>query len=83
MSPTLIVPDKIYKYEVDLWAASHVFKAGNRIRVTVNSSSFPRWTRNMNVAELPEKASNWVRAINTIYLDPKYPSHVVLPVIPR
>lgn len=81
--PTLIEPGKIYKYEVDLWATSHVFKAGHSIRVTVNSSSFPRWSRNMNVAELPEHATKWVKAENTIYLDPEHPSHVVLPVIPR
>lgn len=81
--PTLIEPGKIYRYEVDLWATSHVFKAGHSIRVTVNSSSFPRWSRNMNVAELPEHASKWVKATNTIYLDSEHPSYVVLPVIPR
>ncbi len=81
--PTLIEPGKIYAYEVDLWATSHVFKAGHSIRVTVNSSSFPRWSRNMNVAEQPELATEWVKATNTIYLDPEHPSHVTLPVIPR
>ena len=83
MHPTLIEPGKVYRYEVDLWATSHVFKTGHRIRVTVNSSSFPRWSRNMNVAELPEQATEWVKATNTVYLDPEHPSHVVLPIIPR
>lgn len=83
INPTLIEPGKIYAYEIDLWATSHVFKAGHRIRVTINSSSFPRWSRNMNVAELPERATEWVKATNTIYLDPTHPSHVTLPVIPR
>lgn len=81
--PTLIEPGKIYAYEVDLWATSHVFKAGHSIRVTVNSSSFPRWSRNMNVAAQPELATEWVKATNAIYLDPEHPSHVTLPVIPR
>lgn len=81
--PTLIEPGKIYEYEVNLWATSHVFKAGHSIRVTVNSSSFPRWSRNMNVAEIPEQTTKWVKATNTIYLDRNHPSHVTLPVIPR
>lgn len=83
INPSLIEPGKVYEYEVDLWATSHVFKEGHRIRVTVNSSSFPRWSRNMNVADLPEHTTKWVKATNTVYLDPEHPSHVVLPIIPR
>jgi putative CocE/NonD family hydrolase len=83
MNPTLIEPGKIYAYEVDLWSNSYVFQPGHSIRVTVNSSSFPRWSRNMNVAEFPEQASEYKVARNTIYLDPQHPSHVILPVIPR
>ncbi len=60
-----------------------MFKPGHRIRVTVNSSSFPRWSRNMNVAEAPEFATTHVVADNTIYVDAKHPSHVILPIIPR
>lgn len=81
--PSLIEPGKIYEYEVDLWATSYVFKPGHRIRVSVNSSSFPRWSRNMNVAEQPEFAKKGVVANNTIYIDAKHPSHVILPLIPR
>lgn len=81
--PTLIEPGKIYEYEVDMWAASHLFKKGHRIRVTVNSSSFPRWSRNMNVAEFPEQATDYVKADNSIYIDAEHPSHIILPIIPR
>ncbi len=81
--PSLLEPGKIYEFEVDLWATSYVFKPGHRIRVTVNSSSFPRWSRNMNVAEVAEFAKEHVVADNTIYIDAKHPSHVILPIIPR
>ena len=81
--PSLLEPGKIYEFEVDLWATSYVFKPGHRIRVTVNSRSFPRWSRNMNVAEVPEFAKEHVVADNTIYIDAKHPSHVILPIIPR
>lgn len=83
INPTLIEPGKVYEYEVDLWSNSYVFQPGHRVRVTVNSSSFPRWSRNMNVAEFPEQATEYKVAHNTIYLDPEHPSHVILPVIPR
>ncbi|GHU05757.1 putative peptidase [Alphaproteobacteria bacterium] len=79
-NPRLATPGEIYRYDVDLWATSHVFKAGHRIRVTINSSSFPRWSRNMNVAEFPEQSTVWTVARNSIYLDAAHPSHVLLPV---
>jgi putative CocE/NonD family hydrolase len=81
--PTLIEPDKIYRYEVDLWATSNVFKAGHRIRVSVQSSNFPRWSRNLNTAESPETGARSVVALNTVFHDELRPSHVVLPVVPR
>lgn len=82
-NPTLIEPDKIYRYEVDLWATSNAFKAGNRIRVSVHSSNFPRWDRNLNTAESPETGAKSVVALNTIVRDELRPSHIVLPIIPR
>ena len=78
--PTLLDPGRIYAYTVDLWSTSHVFQKGHRIRVTIASSNFPRWSRNMNVAEFPEQATGWVKAVNSVYLDPDHPSHIVLPV---
>ena len=82
-NPTLIEPDKIYRYEVDLWATSNAFKAGNRIQVSVHSSNFPRWDRNLNTAESPETGAKSVVALNTIVRDELRPSHIVLPIIPR
>jgi putative CocE/NonD family hydrolase len=81
--PTLIEPGKITRYDVDLWATSNVFQAGNRLRVSVHSSNFPRWSRNLNVAETPETAIKPEVAYNTVLTDAAWPSHVVLPVIPR
>lgn len=83
INPTLIEPGKIYEYEIDLWSTSYVVQPGHRLRVTVNSSSFPRWSRNMNVAEVPEHTKEYKVANNTIYLDAEHPSHVILPIVPR
>jgi putative CocE/NonD family hydrolase len=81
--PTLITPGHVYRYEVDLWATSNVFKAGHRLRVSVASSNFPRWNRNLNTAESPEVGTLFETAVNTIYFDAPRPSHILLPVIPN
>ncbi len=47
----LLEPNKVYKIEIDLWSASIVFNKGHRIRVTISSSNFPRFTLNPNTGE--------------------------------
>ncbi len=66
-----VEPGKIYRYEIDLWATSNVFKKGHRIRLYISSSNFPRFARTRD------------RANQTIYHDAEHPSALVLPVIPR
>jgi uncharacterized protein len=78
-----IEPGKIYKYTIDLWATSNVFKSGHRIRVYVTSSNFPRFNRNLNTGEKTFGGSTLVKAKQTIYHDADHPSAVVLPIIPR
>jgi len=79
----LIEPGKAYKYTIDLWATSNVFKAGHRIRVYVSSSNFPRFNRNLNTGEPTMKSTKMVKARQTIYHDAEHPSAIVLPIIPR
>lgn len=78
-----IEPGKIYKYTIDLWSTSNVFKAGHRIRVYVSSSNFPRFNRNLNTGEATLGGSKSNKAKQTIYHDAEHPSAIVLPVIPR
>jgi putative CocE/NonD family hydrolase len=82
-APSPIEPGRIYKYTVDLWATSNVFKAGHRIRVYVSSSNFPRFNRNLNTGEKTFGASKMLKAKQTIYHDADHPSAIVLPIIPR
>ena len=81
--PEEIVPGQVYKYTIDLWATSNVFKSGHRIRLYVSSSNFPRFNRNPNTGEPMLGASRSVVARQTIYHDGKYSSSLTLPVIPR
>lgn len=78
-----VEPGKVYKYTVDLWATSNVFKAGHKIRVYISSSNFPRFSRNLNTGEAALRATKMVKANQTIYHDADHPSAIVLPVIPR
>jgi putative CocE/NonD family hydrolase len=78
-----IVPGQVYKYTIDLWATSNVFKKGHRLRLYISSSNFPRFNRNPNTGEPMLGASRMVNARQTIYHDKKYSSSLTLPVIPR
>ena len=81
--PEMIERNKIYKYTIDLWATSNVFKAGHRIRVYISSSNFPRFNRNLNTGEGNNSSTRMEKARQTIYHDAEHPSTIVLPVIPR
>jgi putative CocE/NonD family hydrolase len=80
---TEVVPGKIYKYTIDLWATANVFKRGHRIRLYVSSSNFPRFNRNLNTGEDIMTSTRSVRAHQTIYHDREHNSALILPLIPR
>jgi putative CocE/NonD family hydrolase len=42
------VPGKIYQVSVDMWNTSYRFTKGERIRLEVSSSAFPKFARNLN-----------------------------------
>jgi len=79
--PELLRPDEVYEFEVDLWATSHLFKPGHRIRVAVASSSFPRWDRNWQTGKNNAFESEGVVATNRVYKDAARPSHILLPLL--
>jgi uncharacterized protein len=82
-SPTLLTPEKVYEYTIDLWATSHVFKAGHRLRLEVSSSNFPRYDRNPNTGHDFAVDAELRCARQMVFHDHRYPSYLVLPVIPR
>lgn len=79
--PKLLEPEQIYELTIDLWAISHVFKTGHRIRVEVSSSNFPRFDRNLNTGSENASEVQTQIAIQTIYHDAKHPSHILLPIV--
>jgi uncharacterized protein len=78
-----VTPGRVYKYTLDLWATSNLFKAGHRVRLYVSSSNFPRFNRNHNTGETSAAVARAAKAEQTVYHDASRPSSVMLPVIPR
>ena len=62
---------------------SIVFLEGHRIRIEVSSSNFPRFDRNLNNGGVLGIDPRIVIANQTVYHEPRYPSYIELPVIPR
>ncbi len=79
----LIEPGKDYRYEIDLWVTSNLFKTGHRIRVEISSSNFPRFDRNPNSGKTFGTDTEVFKAQQTIHHDHARASHILLPVIPR
>jgi predicted acyl esterase len=81
--PELMKPGKIYRFEIEPFPTANIFKKGHRIRIDISSSSFPRFEINPGTGESFERNQKMISADNTVYMDCKYPSHVILPVIPE
>ncbi|MBH0187215.1 MAG: CocE/NonD family hydrolase [Nitrospira sp.] len=69
--------------KVELGPTSHVFLAGHRLRVEVSSSNFPRFDRNLNTGKDPSLAIKAQVAHQVFFHQATYPSHILLPIIPR
>jgi putative CocE/NonD family hydrolase len=80
--PELMNPGQLYKFNVDLWSTSNVFRKGHVLRLEVSSSNFPRFDRNLNTGEDNETGQKYFPATNTIYHDVEHPSALILPVVP-
>jgi putative CocE/NonD family hydrolase len=75
-------PDRVYEVSVDLHATSNLFRQGHRIRLEVSSSNFPRLDRNLNTGGRNYDETKWVVAKNAVHHSPRYPSRIILPIVP-
>jgi putative CocE/NonD family hydrolase len=87
---TLMTPGQVYKFTIDLWATSNVFRKGHVLRLEVSSSNFPRFDRNLNTGldrnskTIDGEKSEQVLApaTNVIFNDAEHPSALILPIVP-
>lgn len=80
--PKLIDPGAILPYDIDLWATSYEVQPGERLRIDITSSNFPRLARNPNTGAAFGESAELEKATQIIYLDADHPSHIILPIIP-
>lgn len=79
-APELLNPGQVYKFDIDLWSTSNVFKQGHRLRLEISSSNFPRFDRNLNTGGNAQFGGRPVSATNTILHDAEHPSALMLPI---
>lgn len=78
----LLSKNEVYELPIDLWATSHVFLPGHRLRVEIASSNFPRFDRNLNTGEEQATGTQMQVADQTVFHTQRFRSHILLPVIP-
>ncbi len=76
-----VVPGEVYRYDIECGATAIALKAGERLQVTISSSSFPKYDRNPNTGADPLYASEFVKATQTVHHSAVHPSHVIVPVL--
>jgi len=81
--PTLLDPGNVYEYRIEVGVTGNVFQKGHRVRLEISSSNFPRFDRNLNTGNTAATDTEMRRANQTIFHSEVFPSHVLLPVIPK
>ncbi|MBX2941781.1 MAG: CocE/NonD family hydrolase [Cyclobacteriaceae bacterium] len=79
----LMKPEEVYKIKIGQLYTANLFKKGHRIRIQITSSKAPHYDPNPNTGTEIATEKNLMPAVNTIHHSNKYPSKIVLPVIPR
>lgn len=74
--PRPIEPGEIYKYEIEIWPTSNVFKKGHRIRLDVACHDSPALDFGGHYYGIKVGS-------DTYYHEKEHPSHIILPVTPR
>ena len=79
----LMNPGEVYKIRIGQLYTANLFKKGHRIRLQITSSKAPHYDPNPNTGTEIATEKNMVPATNTIYHSKKYPSRLILPLIPE
>jgi len=79
--PKLIEPGRAYRYKINVWPTSNLFKPGHRIRLEISSSNFPMYDRNPNTGAPFGQSAATQEARQTILHDPAHPSKLTLPLV--
>ncbi len=78
----LMQSGQVYKVTLTNMVSAIRFPKGHRIRLDVSSSSVPMYERNLNTGGNNFDETVGVIAENSVHHGSRYPSHVLLPVLP-
>jgi putative CocE/NonD family hydrolase len=81
-APVFMEQGKVYKVSIPALVTSNTFQAGHRIRISVTSSSFPVYERNLNTGGPNYNEKDPIVAHNVIHHGPASPSAITLTVVP-
>ncbi|PCI53301.1 MAG: acylase [Alphaproteobacteria bacterium] len=77
---TFMAPGTVYKVSVGPMVTSNYFHKGQRLRIEISSSNFPRYGRNLNTGGHNFDETKPMIAHNTIHHSKDYPSHISISV---
>ena len=80
--PAFLEAGQPYEFTIEMYPTSLVFQRGQKIRLDISSSNFPRFDVNPNAGE-PLNDNRRLRiAENTVFADAQHASQIILQVIP-
>ncbi|MEI6634864.1 MAG: CocE/NonD family hydrolase, partial [Chlamydiota bacterium] len=79
----LLAPGEVVKLTLDRMRNGNTFKAGHRLRLCIAASWFPIYSRNLQTGLLETESAVTQPATITVHHSARYPSRLLLPVIPR
>ena len=82
--PHLMEAGQVYELVIDMWETAVRIRPGERLRVDISSSNFPRFDRNLNTGGRVgfEAESVALVAENKVFCGADYPSRLLLPTLP-
>jgi putative CocE/NonD family hydrolase len=79
--PRPIRPGRVYRYDIEVWPTSNLFRRGHRIRLEISSSNFPMYDRNPNTGHPFAEDAELRSARQVVLHDPEHPSRIRLPIV--
>ena len=79
-----VVPGEINEYAIEISSTANLFKKGHRICLDITSLDLPTGTAGLtNVEYIPYHICSSNTTVHKIYHNEKYPSHLLLPIVPQ
>ncbi|MBI4763368.1 MAG: CocE/NonD family hydrolase [Deltaproteobacteria bacterium] len=79
----LMKPGEVYPVTIELSSTAQTFLKGHRLRLILSSSNYPKYALNLNDDGPMYRQGTGLVAKNSVYVDQRRPSALILPVVKR